>query len=533
MRKKLAFGTLFVLLAGFAWAVESDSYDPLARALASPGRTKNLEASVPPQCYTKTAGVSNPCWTCHTVSTDPNFQTDHGLQEEYSFSDFALTNRWENLFRDRSEAIAKIGDTEALSWIRTDNYTPLRAALAARPDFPGYKLDLDLRRGFDLEGFARDGSGWRALRYKPFPGTFWPTNGSTDDVMIRLPRALRTVDGAESRAIYKVNLAILEATIAADPDTETSRLDREIEPVDERAAKIDLDGDGVLATAVRLRGLPRRYAGDGREIAVQRYLYPEGTEFLHTVRYVDPDSPSLLSARIKEVRYSRKIRFLDNWALLRSYEKEAEDKDEGLVPIFTGDPRVGLVGDLGWQLQGFIEDERGRLRLQTEEEHRFCMGCHGPIGVTVDATFTLARKVPGAGGWRHQDLRGIADVPQAGHPDPEIFTYLKRVGGGDELRANTEMLARYFPGGRLDEAAVRRAAPGGDRDIAALLTPSRERAILLAKAYMTIVREQSFELGRDPLPSPPANVHRTIENGSTDLGRTGKVFHDGRLWLDW
>ncbi len=35
------------------------------------------------------------------------------------------------------------------------------------------------------------------------------------------------------------------------------------------------------------------------------------------------------------------------------------------------------------------------------------MGCHCPIGVTVDTTFALARKVPGATGWRHQDLRGL------------------------------------------------------------------------------------------------------------------------------
>lgn len=499
-RGLLGGAALTLGLSALLWA--ADAYDPLAKAYASLGQAVNLEASVPPQCYTKTAGTSNPCWTCHTVPRDPNFHLDADLQEEYSFSGFALRNRWDNLFKDRSAAIARIGDGEVLEYIRTDNYTPLRQALAARPDFPGYRADLDLARGFDEEGFARDGSGWRALRYKPFPGTFWPTNGSTDDVMIRLPKAFRTADGAESREVYKANLAILEAAIAGDPFQKDLRL-------------------------------PERYLGDAREVAVHRYLYPQGTEFLHTVRYVDPDRPELLSARLKELRYSRKVQWLDTWALLRSQEREVDDKDEGLVPIYSGDARVGLLTDYGWQLQGFIEDEQGRLRLQTDEEHRSCMGCHGSLSVTVDGTFTLPRKVPGAEGWRHQDLRGIPDAPQAGHSQPEILTYFERVQGGDELRANAEVLERFFPGGRLDRAQVLRAAKGGDRDIAFLLTPSRERAILLNKAYMTLVREQSFDLGRDALPAPPANVHRQIENGSTDLGRTGRVYRDGRLWLDW
>ena len=118
-----------------------------------------------------------------------------------------------------------------------------------------------------------------------------------------------------------------------------------------------------------------------------------------------------------------------------------------------------MLNDFGWQLQGFIEDARGRLRVQTEEETRFCMGCHSTIGVTVDQTFSFARKVPGTAGWRHQDLRGILDVPQAGHPEPEILTYFKRVGGGDGFRANTEILDRFFPTGALAVDKVLRAAP--------------------------------------------------------------------------
>ncbi|MGH7889730.1 MAG: hypothetical protein ACRENF_04185, partial [Thermodesulfobacteriota bacterium] len=222
-----------------------------------------------------------------------------------------------------------------------------------------------------------------------------------------------------------------------------------------------------------------------------------------------------------------------DWAIIRNYEKEHNEKGEGVLPKFSGSPLVGLRNDFGWQLQGFIEDERGRLRLQTEEEHRFCMGCHSAIGVTVDQTFTLARKVPGLEGWRHQDPRGIADLPQSGHTEPEILTYFKRVTGGDEFRANDEILERFFPNGVLDEVEVRRAAKGGDKDITYLIFPSRERALLLNKSYMALVKRQKFELGRDSLTSPPVNVFREVKNGSTELNSTGRVFRDGSLWLDW
>jgi hypothetical protein len=279
--------------------------------------------------------------------------------------------------------------------------------------------------------------------------------------------------------------------------------------------------------------LPPTYRGQAAGRPVRRYLYPEGTEFLHTVRYLDPDRPGLVAARMKEVRYARKFREIEEGAILSGVEEDLEKKTRGFVAQVSGTPLTGYLNDYGWVLQGFIEDGEGRLRLQTEEEHRFCLGCHGGLGVTVDRTFAFPRKVPGADGWRYQDLRGMKDVPQAGHPDPEVLTYLRRAAGADEFRANDEMLARFFPGGSLDEVALRRAAPGGDRDLTSLLLPSRARALALDKAYLQLVREQSFELGRDAFPRVPTNVHRQIENGSTELAARQLVFHDGVLWLDW
>jgi len=508
--------------------------DPLAAALAD-NSLPNREGGVPPQCYTRTGARSNPCWVCHTQKNGRNLMDDWQLQARYDFSQVGKTNHWSNLFKDRRPDIARIGDAQVLDYIRQDNYTPLRAALAQRADFAGWRPDLDYRQGFDAAGFARDGSAWRAFRYKPFPGTFWPTNGSTDDVLLRLPPRFREdARGVPSLEIYKINLAILEAAMAVPDSIPDAALRRRVEPLDETAAGMDLDGDGSIGGMVSLiHGLPAHYAGGAAGEPVRRYDYPVGTEFLHTVRYVDPDAATLLSQRLKELRYAVKRQHFDDAAIRVKYLDEAHEKKVGALPTFGGSANTGLTNNFGWLLQAYIEDGSGALRLQTRQEQMFCLGCHSTIGVTVDQSFSLPRKLPGAAGWGHQDLAGMADVPQAGSREPEILRYFERVGGGDEFRANDEILQRFFPHGLLDRAAVRRAAPGGDRDIRALLVPSRARALQLDKAYMSIVAEQSFALGRDAVTAPLRNVHQRLTDGATALKASGRVYRDGRLWLDW
>ena len=140
-------------------------YDPLALA-RSRTQIHNREAVIPSQCYTKTDGISNPCYTCHTSFNGRNEMDDDDLQREYAFSDFALENHWTNLFVDRSAVIASIGDAEVLEYIRQDNYTALKEHLEDRADYAGWVPDLEdlaTARGiaFDPEGFARDGSWWR------------------------------------------------------------------------------------------------------------------------------------------------------------------------------------------------------------------------------------------------------------------------------------------------------------------------------------------------------------------------------------
>lgn len=527
----------FIFACIFATATARSAgtgYDPLAAAAAEK-LIGNVEAGVPPQCYTKTGARSNPCWTCHTGRNGRNQTDDWSLQQRYDFSELGRSNHWSNLFRDRRSAIAGIGDAQALAYIRQDNYSALRPALQAHADYQGWVPDLDYLRGFDAAGFARDGSDWRAFRYKPFPGTFWPSNGSSDDVLIRLPPPFRSdAAGHPSRAIYRINLAILEAAMTVPDDVPDAQLQRSVEPLDEAAAGMDLDGDGRIGGSVsRIRGLPPHYAGAAASQPVLRYDYPEGTEFLHSVRYLDPAAPDQMSTRFKELRYAVKRFRLTEETRQRRYAEEQRERVIGGLPHYSGTSYSGQTNAFGWRLQGYIEDAAGRLRLQTREEQLYCMGCHTGIGVTVDQTFSLPRKVPGAAGWGRQSLAGMQDVPQAGSDEPEILRYFRRVGAGDEFRANSEMLERFFPGGKLDSAKVLRAAPGGPGDIRDLILPSRRRALQLDKAYMLIVREQSFVHGRDALLAPAENVYSKLDNTDTALKASGQTYQDGRLWLDW
>ena len=104
----------------------SAAYDPLGMARAQGESLKNPYAVVPSQCYTKTDGVSNPCWTCHTEKNGSNALDDAHLQEEYKFSDSGMTNPWTNLFKDRRAVIAGYKIGQALVWIRKDIYRPFR-----------------------------------------------------------------------------------------------------------------------------------------------------------------------------------------------------------------------------------------------------------------------------------------------------------------------------------------------------------------------------------------------------------------------
>jgi hypothetical protein len=183
---------------------------------------------------------------------------------------------------------------------------------------------------------------------------------------------------------------------------------------------------------------------------------------------------------------------------------------------------------MGWVLQGFIEGPSGRLRANTFEENLFCMGCHTTVGSTIDKTFGFPRKVDGADGWGYIDLRGMRDAPNLGEVQGEILTYLQRAGGGGEFRSNPEMFARWFGlDGTVDKQRVLAA-----RDVYELITPSRERALMLNKAYRVIVADQDFIYGRDATVSPPENVYERVDQDTAPtLPETANYRWDIRL--DW
>lgn len=488
----------------------------------------NAEAPVPAQCYTRTEGTHNPCYVCHQnpLPGRENTLADGHLQTGYAFSDVGLTNHWRNLFLDRREAAAKISDAEILAWVDADNYSALAPRLR-EAGFEGWIPDLaGLERGaaaFDAHGVARDGSGWVAYNYKPFPSTFWPTNGSFGDAMIRLPAAFRSdAQGQPSADVYRANLAIVEAQIKG-----LSRIGTP--PVDERAVGEDLDGDGTLATATELRRVDR-YVGAAAGRHVEPYLYPEGTELLHTVRYLGfaPDGSVVPSRRMKEVRYLRKWRSYPKATYARTYELERYAKDNGALPRYAPIGDHGLDNGYGWSVQGFVEGADGALRTLTYEENLFCMGCHAAVGSTIDKTFSLPRKVDGAAGWGYVNLHDMPDAPNMGESIGEIAVYLARAGGGSEFRANAEMQARFFaPDGDLNAAAVATA-----RDVYDLIVPSRPRALALNKAYRVLVESQEWIYGRDVFLAPPENVYREVDP-ATALTLPAQRSFAYDLRLDW
>ncbi|WP_172327915.1 hypothetical protein [Mangrovicoccus sp. HB161399] len=532
----------------------------LAPALAADLRAaipRNQTAYIPPQCYTRTIddadGAHNPCQTCHTYPRRPNYVVDADLQQSYAMPGPALANPWTNLFVDRRAAVAATDPAEIDAWVRQDNYRGPdgRPALAGKlAELPAaWDVDGDGRWSgyvpdagfdFDADGFDRmpDGrpTGWRAFAYQPLPGTFWPVNGSGDDVLIRLPEAYRQrADGTPDREVYKVNLAIAEALIR--------RAGVAIAPADEAAMGADLDRDGVLGTADHVayafdprNGVTMHWAGraGAEDAPLAAGLYPLGTEFLHSVRYLDPQPGGVtLAPRMKELRYMRKTR----WQTYADLEESAlaEKKEDADFPDrtkqFLGNAETGIPNGTGWRLQGFIEDAQGRLRPQSFEETAFCMGCHGSIGATDDSTFAFPRKLPAdafRGGWYHWDQKGLGGLPDLVRADGEgdYAHYLRTNGAGDEFRANEALIRSWLEDGDLPDGR----ADALREDVAPLIRPDAERARALNAAYRMIVREQSFDLGRDATLAPlDATVWRKVDQDQpTGIGTPQQPWYPRR-----
>jgi len=226
-----------------------------------------------------------------------------------------------------------------------------------------------------------------------------------------------------------------------------------------------------------------------------------------------------MAPRMKELRYTKKVRWLSPADLAAHAAAEATEQAEsadGVVEFIWQFDR-GIYNGQGWLLQGFIEAANGTLRPQSYEESLYCVGCHGEIGATTDSTFAFARKLDAgapARGWFHftQRPQGLRGLPEPRRRDGhfEYSYYLANNGGADDLRENTEAQARFFDTGFAPRPE---AFAHLHRDIGALLLPSAARALDLDRAYTAIVRAQSFTDGRDAVLAQSRHVRDRVKLG--------------------
>lgn len=341
--------------------------------------------------------------------------------------------------------------------------------------------------------------------------------------MIRLPKAFRELNGQFSLDVYFANLSLVEMAIKQLPTISTP-------PIDERKINIDLNGDGQLSSVTNINKRTK-YLGDANHVALHDMLYPKGTEFLHTVRYLGIDEHGEIynAPRMKEVRYMKKHAFKSAKKLRGAYALEAKEKEFEQLPKTISIGKRGIDNGFSWTINGYIEDQQGELRPQHYQELMFCNGCHKTIGTTIDQTFSFPRKVQGSAGWRYIDLKTQKDAPTLGESRGEFLTYLERVGGGDEFRQNKEMLTRWFN----KDGSVKQKEVSALNNIYELIMPSKERALKLNKAYKTIVNEQSYIYGRDANIGKAQNVLETVSDNMQPLPAQHHYQWDIRLsWLE-
>ncbi|WMP16853.1 PDZ domain-containing protein [Thiothrix lacustris] len=483
----------------------------------SPLTFSNPYPQIPAQCYIETSrGTQNACQYCHTNAV---YQAGLGnnnpqaglearignLQLEYAFAPYetnaplATINHWENTLKPENlRAVVVAMGIDPTAWdmrtyLRTDNW---KAAYDQRPGDPkqwdaGVQSAFRLFPGLDpadlpasADGFVRSTTakngffsdaqgwitGWRALNFMPY-GIFTPMTGSVSGIYIRLPeKFMRHENGSFDLAIYQQNLDLLERAIQG-------RL---------------LPADG------------KTFVGKAQDVAVQRGLYPLGTEFAHPLHYVDVRAPGARSRRVKEVRYMYKA---NAWY---PDQHRPGEKSEG-TGVYGNDAQGWVDNGAGWLLAGYIEDKNGALRPQNREEMTQCIGCHSGItrtefptftsgtGNTVDSTWAMPRKFAGALGWQEMNYLLYQPDPnasetaipgKAGQGDP-----LNRELGKGELRYFLETVVGASLYGDMPPAVeavlagVIRQVEGYSADWPSLDTSSAERFQQVQTLRQKLMRE--------------------------------------------
>ena len=558
----------------------------------SPLTFANPYAHIPAQCYIETSrGTQNACLFCHAngvykAGLGNNFPQAGAeprlgnLQLEYSFTPFnpftasPSRNPWENTLTPEKlrEAVAALGldpaDWDMERTIRQDNW---RAAFARRPGDPrawdgggdedpfrlfpgldpadlpadadGFVRSSSARNGLFQDGDSRWLTGWRAVNFMPY-GIFTPMTGSVSGIYLRLPQHfMRREDGTFDLEIYRQNLDLLERAIQ-------DRLRPE---------------DGGT------------YRGAARSVAVERGLYPVGTEFAHPLHYVDVAAdgrdPAISPYPGGRARRVKEIRYLFKWKPFYPSQFRPGVKEEG-APLYGNDRQGWVDNGVGWYLAGYIEDAGGELRPQNREELAQCIGCHSGVastefpqftsgtGNTVDSTWALPRKFAGDLGWREMDYLGYlaradaqpdATPGQARLGDPlnrglqkgELRHFLDHVVGvslyGDLPAAIERFLADVIRPERgyaaawpaLDTASaegfqhsqavrqqlLRELTARGDYLTAEgairgeLLYPPKDDALAAARRYRQVVVTQRYAKGKEVFPETPV-TYRYFRNGA-------------------
>lgn len=577
----------------------------------SPLTFANPYAHIPAQCHIETSrGAQNACLFCHTngvyrLGLGNNFPQAGAeprlgnLQLEYSFtpiSPFTVSpsrNPWENTLTPEKlrEAVAALGvnpeewDMEA--YIRQDNW---QAAFQQRPGDPrdwdggGGAAPFRLFPGLDpadlpadADGFVRSGSprngwfqdgdgrwvtGWRAVNFMPY-GIFTPMTGSVSGIYIRLPRPfMQREDGGFDLDVYARNLELLERAIQ-------DRLREE-------------DGE--------------TYQGAARTVAIERGLYPVGTEIAHPLHYVDVAAdgsdravspyPGTRARRVKEIRYMYK------WKAFYPSQFRPGAKEEG-APVYGNDAQGWVDNGVGWYLAGYIEEAGGALRPQNREELAQCIGCHSGVattefpmftsgvGNTVDSTWSLPRKFPGEPGWREMDyLRYLArpDAQPADTPglarlgDPlnrglgkgEFRHFLDHVVGVSLYGDMPAAIERFLNVAIQPDRGYSAAWPALDPTSAAsfqqsqavrqtllreltarsgyltaegairgeLLYPPKDDALAAARRYRQVVVTQRYVKGKDVFAETPVTFRYFRDGAEGFAHRDGRPYQTGEVITD-
>lgn len=475
MRTDIVGGFLVCAAMGLSmspigWAQAADVFAPLLGEYVDRTLLPNPYAHIPAQCYIETSGgAQNACQFCHT---DGPYKMELGnnspqagaspklgnLQSEYAFAALrhpfepnGSTNPWTNTVFPQilRSMLAERGirpeSWDMRAWIDTDNWTP---AFAKRPgdariwdggvqhpfrlfpgldpaDLPASNGDGFVRSAKAANGFFKDGrghvTGWRAVNFFPY-GLFTPHSGSVSGIYIRLPGLfMKDESGRFDLGLYAANLDLVAKA------------------VQDRLGKNDT-----------------HFKGAARKVAIERGLYPEGTEFAHPLHYVDVRAdgrnpkispfPGTRAKRVKEIRYMYKIR---KWH--PDYGGPQFKEEDG--PIYGHAGQGWADNGAGWLLSAFIEDKDGQLRPQTLSELAQCVGCHSGnskpsekgyanfnsgTGNTIDSSWALPRAYPGALGWREMDYLGYVANPLADDHETPGRTVrgdaVNRLSGRGELR---------------------------------------------------------------------------------------------------